>query len=859
MSFPYQKKLAAVNKAACLAAYLCQKLQRSLLQSDVQSKLDKSPITVAYYGRSLKWKLGSEGYSTLRVITDEGISNDAKKMTLAESLASVVGECSCSEEIKPRSRKEIKRSLELSIKKRVKEQYVNGKFHKLVENVIAHPKTLENAYYCMRVDSNVEESSPVDDICFTSLAEELSNGSFDVKANTFSVSTKGARKEVLVLPNLKLKVVQEAMRIVLEVIYRPHFSKISHGGRNGRGHSSALKYICKEISNPDWWFTLHLNKKLDEQVLSKLISTMEDKIEDPCLYTVIERMFHAHVLNLEFGGFMKGLGLPQEGVLSPILMNIYLDNFDHEFYRMSMTYEALDSGSQIDENGPQSKLRAWFRRGLTSNNVNCTGKQKSSSRIYSCRFMDEIFFAVCGSKDATLSLRSEVQNYLQNFLHLDVINDTEIIACNDSQGVRFLGVLIKRTAQESPAVKAVHKLKDKIRLFAACKQEVWEAGTVRIGKKWLAHGLRKVKESEIKHLADSSSLLNKISCYRKSGMETDHWYKHLVKIWMQDMNVKAATGAEHILAKYIAEPALPPELQNSFYEFQKCVEEYISSETASLLSLCPSTNTPGQFDAITQVIAPVNVIKKRLLRYGLVNAEGYGRASSLLILLDSSQIIDWFSGIVCRWLRWYRDCDNFDDVKLIISGQVRKSCIRTLALKYRIHESEIEKQFDSELSRISSTLEIEQEMGKEILDSCAPDNDMASMYGISYSGLCLLSLARLVSYSRPCNCFVIGCLAPAQCVYAIHVMERQKIPGWKTGFSSCIHPSLNKRRMLVLLQTCSSVAIFIQPWSSFLLYKSEFPIKLCCWVSGMQTSSPCGPIYCCTMSPDMVAMKSGND
>ncbi|KAK9291566.1 hypothetical protein L1049_019514 [Liquidambar formosana] len=115
-----------------------------------------------------------------------------------------------------------------------------------------------------------------------------------------------------------------------------------------------------------------------------------------------------------------------------------------------------------------------------------------------------------------------------------------------------------------------------------------------------------------------------------------------------------------------------------------------------------------------------------------------------------------------------------------MSDQVRKSCIRTLAVKYRTHETEIEKRFDSELSRIPSTQEIEQEIANETTDNQAFDNDEALMYGISYCGLCLLSLARIVSPSRPCNCFVMGCMASAPSVYTLHVMERQKFPGWKT-------------------------------------------------------------------------------
>lgn len=743
-------------------------------------------------GRDAKIGQASVGFSALSA-ADDVDDMGTLKMTLAKNLASLIEESSNFDEKQPKSRMELKRFYGFRIKKRVKEQYVNGKFQDLMEKVIANPKTLQDSYNSIMLNSNVDITLNNNSLSFESLAEKLYSGNFDVKANTFSISTKGARKEVLVLPNLTLKVVQEAIRIVLEIIYRPFFSKISHGCRSGRGHSTALRYISKEISSPDWWFTLILDKKVDACVLAELISVMEDKIEDPLLYNILRRMFDARVLNLEFGGFPKGHGLPQEGVLAPILMNIYLDLFDREFYRLSMRYEAINPNFHVHGDGSDSNLRSWFRRQLKDNDLNHMVDNNSGPRVHTCRFMDEMFFTVSGSKEIAQAFKSDIINYLQNSLHLNVDNRTEILPCEGHVGVCFLGTLVRRQAKESPAVKAIHKLKDRVKLFALQKQEAWDAGTVRIGKKWLAHGLKKVKESEIKHLADSDSTLCQISSFRKAGMQTDHWYKFLLKVWMQVVKAKAAESEELILSKYIAEPALPQELRESFYEFQKHVEEYVSSETVATLSLLPNSCSSAKSVTITEIVAPVNAIKKRLLRYGLITSEGYPCTNSLLILQDDSQIIDWFSGVVHRWLTWYRVCDNFSEIKLLISNEVRKSCIRTLAAKYRIHESEIGKRFDSELSRIPSTQEIENEMADETSEAFTANE--ALIYGFPYNGLCLLSLARMVSQSRPCNCFVFGCSEAAPSVYTLHVMERQRFPGWKTGFSSCIHPSLNKRRI----------------------------------------------------------------
>ncbi|KAL1804765.1 hypothetical protein ACET3Z_027833 [Daucus carota] len=58
---------------------------------------------------------------------------------------------------------------------------------------------------------------------------------------------------------------------------------------------------------------IRIDKHFDVCILSKLITTMETKIEDSTLYAVIRSMFDANVLNLNFGGFPKGLGLLQEG------------------------------------------------------------------------------------------------------------------------------------------------------------------------------------------------------------------------------------------------------------------------------------------------------------------------------------------------------------------------------------------------------------------------------------------------------------------------------------------------------------------------------------------------------------------
>ncbi|XP_068651007.1 nuclear intron maturase 4, mitochondrial [Aristolochia californica] len=743
---------------------------------------------------------------------DQGISSAKKDALCSHSLAKNLA---CLPDEPPdlvkkscNVRMELKRLIAFRIKKKVKGQYANGKFHDLLTEVVANPNTLRHAYDSIRLNSNVDLASPSDDLSFAAMAEQLLSGTFNIKANTLSLSTRTRRKEVLVLPNLKLKIVQEAIRIALEVVYRPHFSKISHGCRSGRGHNSALLYICKEVKNANWWFTLPMNQKIDTSILTNLISLMAENIEDNNLFLILHQMLEAKVLNLEFGGFPKGQGLPQEGILSPILMNIYLDHFDKELYKICMRNESLtpDTGNcrggnkdiSCREGNKLPKLRSWFRRQIKDENEKA--EENSSLRIWSCRYMDEIFIAISGSKDVALSLKTDFRNYLENSLFLNVDDGAEVYAVDSPNGIQFLGMVLQACGEETMAMKAVHKLKDKVHLFALQKQELWDAGTVRIGKKWLAYGLKKIKESEIQHLADKNSILNQISHLRKDGMKTDHWFKFLLKTWMQAVNAKVANREEEILSKYITEPALPQDLRDSFYNFQKRAQEYVSSETDSTLALLSSykgsassgLETPS---TKTKVFVPLHYIKKSLLRYGLINSKGFPRQVSALVLLDNIQIINWFSGLSRRWLKWYSECNNFGDIKLIIVEYVRISCIRTLASKHQMDEGLIEKKFDMELAQIPSTEEIEPDMVTLKSDLQLFNEDEALMYGTCNSGLCMLSLSRLRDPSRPCECSVIGCKTLSLEIYSVHVNEKQRFPGWKTGFSTSIHPSMNQRRI----------------------------------------------------------------
>lgn len=93
----YDKELAAAKKAASLAARLCLKVQKALLQSDVQSKNDKSPVTVADYGSqalvsfALQKEFPSEPFSLVAEEDSKDLRQDGAQETL-ERITKLVNE-----------------------------------------------------------------------------------------------------------------------------------------------------------------------------------------------------------------------------------------------------------------------------------------------------------------------------------------------------------------------------------------------------------------------------------------------------------------------------------------------------------------------------------------------------------------------------------------------------------------------------------------------------------------------------------------------------------------------------------------------------------------------------------------------
>lgn len=144
----------------------------------------------------------------------------------------------------------------------------------------------------------------------------------------------GGGERGLGIPNVIDRVVQEAVRQVLEPQYEPTFHDESHGFRPGRSCHTAIASAREYLeAGYDWVVDIDLEKFFDKVNHQRLMARLAQRVVDRRLLVLIGRMLKAGVVLPNGVVTSTSEGVPQGGPLSPLLSNIVLDELDAELRR----------------------------------------------------------------------------------------------------------------------------------------------------------------------------------------------------------------------------------------------------------------------------------------------------------------------------------------------------------------------------------------------------------------------------------------------------------------------------------------------------------------------------------------------
>lgn len=144
----------------------------------------------------------------------------------------------------------------------------------------------------------------------------------------------GGGERGLGIPNVVDRMVQEAVRAVLEPLYEPNFHSSSHGFRPKRGSQTAIAEARGYVDEGhEWVVDIDLEKFFDRVHHQRLMARLAERVEDKRLLILIGRMLKAAVVLPDGVKTSTEEGVPQGGPLSPLLSNIVLDELDQELER----------------------------------------------------------------------------------------------------------------------------------------------------------------------------------------------------------------------------------------------------------------------------------------------------------------------------------------------------------------------------------------------------------------------------------------------------------------------------------------------------------------------------------------------
>lgn len=321
------------------------------------------------------------------------------------------------------------------------------------------------------------------------------------------IPKKNGKTRPLGIPAFEDKLVQEVVRMILEAIYEGHFETTSHGFRPKRSCHTALLHIQKTFSGAKWFIEGDIKGFFDNIDHDVLVGILRERISDDRFIRLIRKFLKAgYVEDWTFHNTYSGM--PQGGIVSPILANIYLDKLDKyvkEYIRhfdmgtkRRPGKESNDLANErkrtvrklkkVKDGTEKAALVARLKAIEQERAAFPSGDEMDGSyrRLKYIRYADDFILGVIGSKEDALRIKEDIKSFLSESLALELSEEKTLIT-HTGKSAKFLGYEITVTRNNHQRRDAQGRLRrtygKRVRLnvsMATLRDKLLEYGAMEI-------------------------------------------------------------------------------------------------------------------------------------------------------------------------------------------------------------------------------------------------------------------------------------------------------------------------------------------------------------------------------------------